>query len=156
MNINEQFPSLYLKSSDLAGQMVKVQISDVKSEEIGTDRKMIMYFVGKQKGMVLNKTNAKTLAEQFGDETDNWIGAQIEIFSMKVDYQGRMVDGLRVRIPPQPRKAASNGNSPVTTPARFVPNSRDDARLQQTPPPREDVGGGDAMDDEIPFAAEWR
>lgn len=144
MNVNEQFPSLYLKSSDLAGQMVKVQISDVKSEEIGTDRKMIMYFVGKQKGMVLNKTNAKTLAEQFGDETDNWVGAQIEIFSMKVDYQGRMVDGLRVRIPPQPRKA--NGNGPVTTPARFIPNARDDARMQQTPPPADEE-----LNDEIPF-----
>lgn len=134
MNVNEQFPSLYLKSTDLAGQMVKVQISDVKNEEIGTDRKMIMYFVGKQKGMVLNKTNAKTLAEQFGDETDNWIGAQIEVFAMKVDFQGRMVDGLRVRVPPQPRKTA-----PATAP---VGNTR--AVAAQS-------AAAEIMDDEIPF-----
>lgn len=145
MNVNEQFPSLYLKSSDLNGQMVKVQISDVKSEEIGTDRKMIMYFVGKQKGMVLNKTNAKTLAEQFGDETDNWVGAQIEVFSMKVDYQGRMVDGLRVRIPPQPRKPAARTAEPAAN--RFAGNARDDDRMNVPPsPPRDAI-----LDDEIPF-----
>lgn len=148
VNINEQFPSKYIKSSDLGGNMVKVQIRSLQSEEIGSSQKMIMYFTGKEKGLVLNKTNAQTLAEQFGDETDNWVGANIEIFSMKVQYEGRMVDGIRVRIPPQPRQTQqrTNGNGPVTTPARFIPNARDDARMQQAPPPADEE-----LNDEIPF-----
>lgn len=154
VNINDQFPSKYLKASDLNGQMVKVGISDVKSEEIGGSPKMVMYFAGKQKGMVLNKTNAQILAEQFGDETDNWAGATIEIFSMKVPYEGRMVDGLRVRIPPQPRQAAPAGNgSHQQGRVEFVANARDDARLRQgqTPQAAPPNPPHDDLNDEIPF-----
>ena len=63
VNINDEFPSKYLKSGDLQGAAVKVKISNVLSEEIGGDRKLIMHFAGKTKGMVLNKTNARTIAD---------------------------------------------------------------------------------------------
>lgn len=129
MNINEQFPSKFLKASDLQGAMVKVKIRDVTVEEIGTDRKLIMYFDGKDKGMVLNKTNARTIGDVYGDDTDGWVGAPIEIFSMKVDFQGRMVDGLRVRVPPK--------KAPVRTAPQAPP---DDGRAY-----------AGELDDEIPF-----
>ena len=61
VNINDEFPSKYLKAADLQGNVAKVQIGNVTSEQIGSDRKLIMYFAGKQKGMVLNKTNAPFL-----------------------------------------------------------------------------------------------
>src|SRR5690349_2468362 len=116
VNINNEFPSKFLKSADLGGNIAKVTIDKVVSEEIGGDRKLIIYFQGKTRGMVLNKTNARTIAEAYGDETEQWAGAPVEIFSMKVDFQGRMVDGLRVRIPTQPRAA------PAMSPnGRFIP-----------------------------------
>lgn len=175
VNINTEFPTKYLKSSDLAGQMVRVKISNVVSENVGDDRKLIMYFAGKTKGMIVNKTNAKTLAEVFGDETDNWIGAGIEIFSMKVDYQGRMVDGLRVRVPaPPPRRAAAApqrqapaeyddgfDNAPAPpVPARpqgevrFMANAAEDARVARAAPapaPSRPTLGDELNDQEIPF-----
>ena len=40
MNINEEFPSKYLKSSDLRGSVAKVKIDRVASEDIGGDRKL--------------------------------------------------------------------------------------------------------------------
>jgi hypothetical protein len=135
MNINEAFPSNYLKSSDLGGGMAKVKIDKVLYEHIGTDNKLVMYFQGKEKGMVLNKTNAQTIAAEFGPDTDNWTGAEINVFSMKVDFQGRMVDGLRVRVPPA-RKAAP----PV------MPN----ARQAQQPAPAM-AGDDDIIDDDVPF-----
>lgn len=148
VNINEEFPSKYLKSADLQGNMVKVKIRDVLSEQIGADRKLIMYFQGKDKGMVLNKTNARTIGDVYGDDTDSWINASIELFSMKVDFQGRMVDGLRVRVPPPPKsppKAQPNGNATV------VPNARDRAMQSQPAGDERPFSQADPLDDEIPF-----
>ncbi len=150
MNINEAFPSgKFLKSDDLQGRIVKLKIASLTYEKIGTDTKLVMYFVGKDKGMVLNKTNARTIAEVYGDDTDNWVGGDINVFSMKVDFQGRMVDGLRVKIPPR------------AAPARQAPPQHGHpagaALAQSAPPPPAMTGGyADIMDDEIPFAPEWR
>ncbi len=148
MNINDEFPSKYLKSVDLQGHAVKVKIANVLSEEIGGDRKLIMYFANRTKGMVLNKTNARTIADVYGDDTDQWIGGDVELFAMKVDFQGRMVDGLRVRIP---RQAPAR--------AQTTPNARDRAGQSYeditttTPrmPPNMPAAAYDELDDEIPF-----
>jgi hypothetical protein len=144
VNINDEFPSKYLKSGDLQGAAVKVKISNVTSEDIGGDRKLIMHFENRTKGMVLNKTNARTIADVYGDDTDNWIGGLIEVFAMKVDFQGRMVDGLRVRVP---RQAPAR--------AQAAPNARD--RAEQPAMAEAHAAGGQPFDDgfdddsEIPF-----
>jgi hypothetical protein len=143
VNINEEFPSKYLKSADLQGTAQRVKIRDVVSEDIGGDRKLIIYFAGKQKGMVLNKTNARTIADVFGDETDNWITGEIEVFAMKVDFQGRMVDGLRVRVP-----------RPSTNKTSAVPAYG--SQRGEAPAPAAAPAGPIDLDDEIPFAPEWR
>jgi hypothetical protein len=140
VNINDEFPSKWLKSGDLQGAAVRVKIASVESEQLGNDRKLVMYFTGKQKGMVLNKTNAKTIADSFGDETDNWIGAEIEVFAMKVDMQGKMVDGLRVRIPRQAPARAS-----------VAPNARERAMASANEAPPPVAAYDDGLDDEIPF-----
>ena len=144
-NINDAFPSNYLKSADLQGRVAKLKIDRVVYEQIGTDNKLIMYFQGKSKGAVLNKTNARTIADVFGDDTDQWTGGEIELFSMKVDFQGRMVDGLRVRIPAQRRQPPAQ---PPQT--RVVPNARDDRQNAPAPAPAM-AGGDDPFDDDIPF-----
>lgn len=136
MNINDQFTaSKFLKAADLKGGVAKVKIRDVTIEEVGSDRRMVAWFAGKEKGMVLNKTNAMTIGEALGPDTDDWVGAEIEVFSMKVEYQGKMVDGLRIRVP-RPRPAA--------TPT-FAPNARDRAAQASS------AGSSDGFDDEIPF-----
>jgi hypothetical protein len=38
---------------------------------------MVVYFQGKQKGLVTNKTNANNIAALYGDDTDDWIGQKI-------------------------------------------------------------------------------
>ena len=63
MNINDAFPSKYLKASDLQGRNHSVTIANVVTEDIGKgEEKLIIYFQGHKKGMVLNKTNANNLA----------------------------------------------------------------------------------------------
>lgn len=97
MNINAAFPSDYLKAADLAGQRVTVTMSHVKMAKMGEDNRPVLYFQGKDKGLVLNKTNMNSIASAYGYETDDWAGQRIEMFPMDVEYQGKMVEAIRVK-----------------------------------------------------------
>jgi len=114
MNINETFPSKYLKSHDLKGQAVPVTIEGVSVEELGEGdektTKPVLYFQGKEKGLALNKTNAKMIAESYGDETDDWAGKPLEVYPDKTPFRGEIVDCIRVRVP---APVASEGQGAV-------------------------------------------
>ena len=58
MRISSAFPSKYLKAADLQDKQVTVRMSHVETETIGDDDRPVLYFQGKEKGLVLNKTNA--------------------------------------------------------------------------------------------------
>ena len=111
MDINAAYPSQYLKASDLMGQEIPVTMRTVQMEDIGGDPKPVMYFEGKEKGMVLNKTNANNISDAYGYETNNWFGKQIILFEARVDFQGRTVPAIRVRVPNG--QAAQNAQAPV-------------------------------------------
>jgi hypothetical protein len=112
MNINEAFPSNYLKSSDLQGNTPTVTMSHVTTEKMGDDNKLVLYFHGKEKGMVLNKTNANNIASLYGPETEDWQGKKITLAVAWVDFQGRSVEALRVR-PPANGKPAPKQEAPA-------------------------------------------
>lgn len=109
MKMSEAFPSKYLKASDLQGCTVRVIMDDIQTETIGKDTRPVLYFKGKDKGLVLNKTNAGNIAQVYGDDTDAWMGHPLDMFPTLVDYQGKSVDAIRVKAPslrPQPRPTA--------------------------------------------------
>lgn len=128
MNIKSAFPSKYLQASDLQGQEVGVQMAGVATETIGQDSRPVLHFVGKSKGLVLNKTNATMIALSYGDETDAWRGQAITLFPTETDYQGKRVACIRVKVlattPPFAGQAAAD-----------VP----------------DIDPADAAGDEVPF-----
>src|SRR6185369_9412615 len=95
----EEFPSQYLKAADLGGREIRVTMGRVEREKIGTDLKLVLFFEGKEKGLVLNKTNANTIGDGYGDDTDDWYKQPIILFSVKTDYQGKVVDAIRCRVP---------------------------------------------------------
>jgi len=99
MKISDEFPSQYLKASDLGGREVRVIMANVEREKIGTDTKLILYFKGKEKGLVLNKTNAFAIGDAYGEDTEDWFDQPLILFSIKTEYQGKVVDGLRCRVP---------------------------------------------------------
>lgn len=147
MNINEAFPSKFLKCADLQGRKAKVIIDHVEMDKIGDDTKLIIYFRGKDKGLVLNKTNASVISDMHGDDTDDWSGCDIVLFPTRVDYQGKRVDAIRVEfVQPPPRRApkmdtqAAKDEAVLRRPAA--------AHDERNPPPRDTV---DDMNDEIPF-----
>lgn len=98
MKASEFFDSKYLAAADLAGHEVTVKISgvDVADFQDGT-RKPVLMFVGKRKGMTLNKTNANKLKAQWGDDMDGWVGKEVILYPDTTDFGGRTVDCLRLR-----------------------------------------------------------
>lgn len=131
MQISTVFPSNYLRAVDLGSATPTVTIDKILVEDVGSgDQKPVLYFRGKNKGVVLNKTNASNISLLYGDETDAWIGKQITLFTTWVDFQGRSVQAIRVR-PVRPEQ----GNV-----------------QQAAPPPAQHAPPPDApLDDEIPF-----
>lgn len=133
MKISEEFPSQYLKASDLGGREIRVTMARVEREKIGSDNKLVLYFKGKDKGLVLNKTNAGTIGDAYGDDTDDWYDQPLILFSVKTDYQGKVVDATRCRVPTAKdnREAAPRRADPISSgppaghPASDVPPNDD-------------------------------
>jgi hypothetical protein len=100
MNINDAFPSKYLKTADLKGRDVTVTIDAVEMITLPNDqgRKLALRFEGKDKQWIVNKTNANTIAKLLNSGVmEDWIGKQITIYPTETAYQGEMVDCIRVR-----------------------------------------------------------
>ena len=117
MKIGQAFPSDYLKAADLNGKAVRVTIESVSTEKLGDDTKPILHFLGKDKGLVLNKTNANRIVEATGsDETDHWEGWGITLYACKVDFQGKRVDAIRVDDRPGTSVAPANGRRQAPVP----------------------------------------
>lgn len=121
MRIGDAFPGTHLKASDLQGREVAVIMERVEVEEIGRerDRKPVLYFRGKEKGLVLNKTNANVIAKMYGDETGQWAGKAITIYETEVEFGGDMVACIRVRTKP-PVMPASSLPSPPPPPSNDI------------------------------------
>lgn len=130
-NINDAFPSNYLKASDLKGAQPIVTIDRVEFEPVGRQKEMkpVLYFIGKEKGVVLNKTNSAKITALVGSgETDDWHGCQIRLFATMVEFAGDQVEAIRVKAaPPQA------------------------VRRQAPPPPPVEELMDPLTDDEIPF-----
>jgi hypothetical protein len=97
MNIDKAFAGNFLKADDIE-EDTTLTISKVAIETVGTDERPIVYFDGHEKGLVLNKTNKETIKGLYGKETDDWIGNKITLFTTEVDYQGKQVMAIRVRM----------------------------------------------------------
>ena len=117
--------SKHLKAEDLGTTTPSVTIERVELEKVGEDTKPVMYFAGKDKGLVLNVTNANMVTEIAGtDESDAWSGQRIQLYVTKVDYAGKRVPAIRIRPVPS--------RTPV-------------------PPVVHAPADGDITDEEIPF-----
>lgn len=97
--VAELFPSKYVAAVDVQVP-VQVQISRIDMEEVGDakDSKPVLYFTGKKKGMVLNKTNANRIAEKYGEEVSAWMGKTITLYASETDFQGKVVPCVRVKV----------------------------------------------------------
>ena len=125
MKISAAFPSFYVKAADLNDRNVKVVMDRVEMEDIGGDHKPILYFQGKDKGLVLNKTNSNNIAAAYGDDTDDWAGRELVIYPAMTDFQGKTVPCIRVRSP----TAKDRAPAATVRPAPRSENPADDSDI---------------------------
>jgi len=95
MRVDQLFPSKYLRAADLDGDTV-VTIQRITQQDLNGEPKPIL-LLRESKGLVLNKTNSKTIAKLYGDEIDGWTGKQITLYSTPVEFGGKLVPAIRVR-----------------------------------------------------------
>lgn len=96
-----QFLGSYLQKEEIPDAGTTARIRDAKEETLEENErsKLILYFDGLDKGLVCNVTNINVLIDVLGsDETDDWIGRQIELYvDHGVMFAGKRVGGIRVR-----------------------------------------------------------
>jgi len=104
----------FLKQEDLQGKAVKATIADVVTDDVKdndsgkTEKKLVMHFVGKDKALILNRTNCEALEAICGtDDYGAWPGHAVVLYTdPTVKFGGKMVGGLRIRAvtaaPPPP------------------------------------------------------
>lgn len=122
MRMRDALPGRYLSGDDL-DEDVTVTIDRVVLESFRDPKtrsetmKPVMYFQRAKRGLIINRTNWRTVAELYGDESDNWPGKRIVLTSEMVDAYGRRTKAVRIRpirpAPPQPPVAGRNGSGPV-------------------------------------------
>ena len=117
MNIDQSFPSPYVKASDLNGKPRPLTIRTCVLEELGQgsdkEQKPVLYFNGAQKGLVLNKTNANVIVDAYGKMTEDWEGKPVEVYPTQVEFKGKLVDGIRLRVVPEAQPQAQPDAAPL-------------------------------------------
>ena len=100
MKASDFYRSEYLRAADLNGQNVPMIIDRVEAKEVGQEKreKLVVFFRGQDRSLVLNATNNNTITDEYGDSTDEWLGKPVILFATKVDYQGKRTDAIRIRI----------------------------------------------------------
>ena len=139
VSVNDSYSGDHLKCADLKGKEVSLTIASVSLEKVGDDTKLVAYFNGTDRDLVLNKTNANCISQMYGDETDMWVGKKIILLPSQAEFGGKTVPAIRIKL--------------------LTPIEAGVAPVQ--PPPTEPfpgsvaAGGGDYHDD-IPWGPEVR
>ena len=101
--LGEMFPSKYLKAEELGNGDVGFTIAEVNQEEVGQERevKFVAHFKESDKGLVLNKTNAESVFKATGcSDTVDMAGKTIALYATEVEFGGKTMMGIRVRLRP--------------------------------------------------------
>jgi hypothetical protein len=105
MKLSDLFPSNYLKADDVPEEGLVVTIKGCELAELGQGKdketKPVLAFKELEKGLVCNKTNCATIHKLTGsDNTDDWVGHKIRLITLEVDFQGNLVNSIRVSSKP--------------------------------------------------------
>ena len=107
----------YLKAVDvLLPRTVTITGAKYSTIQPGEPAKVVVWFSELPKPLALNQTNGQTLVRLFGDDTDQWISKQIEVFASTTSYQGRTVDCVRLRDAVAFPTGSGSGEPTVTAP----------------------------------------
>jgi len=108
MKLGDAFPSKYLSGKDIGDNLVRVKIKDIEMDDVSGDGEMkpLMYFEGKKKALILNKTNYSRLGLFFpdfaaSDDSDDLIGKEVIIYTELITFQGSTNPACRLKAIPK-------------------------------------------------------
>lgn len=93
-----------------------VDVEDVKDSDTNkSEKKLVCHFMGKDKAMILNRTNCEAIEQITGTEDyASWVGTAVVLYvDPTIKFGGKTVGGLRIRSvtasapPPPPPPAAT-------------------------------------------------
>lgn len=95
-----------LKAIDFKGKNLRLTISGVKERHYEARNgqpaqdKAALSFEGKEKTLVLNKTNTKILIQAYGSDSNSWLGKEIGLSTQETELgEGWVVTPLNVQPP---------------------------------------------------------
>lgn len=98
-----------LKAAEFIGKNIKVRIASVTiqhfdaTEQQAAQDKPRLSFVGKEKGLILNKPNTQALVKAYGADSETWVGHEVGLtvkdYSDKGFGHGWIVTPLDVKGP---------------------------------------------------------
>lgn len=123
-NINDVYPSKFLKAHDLKGASPTVTIARVDVEQLrkragGTETKAVLYFRGKEKGLLLNKTMALSVTAIAGSPlTERWIGVAVTLYGTTAAFGKDQHDVIRIKAPAARQNSTYKISTDLQSPAR--------------------------------------
>ena len=105
MKVTDAFPGNYIDALCVTGKDATLTIKSVtepnnkKTADGTVIDKPIVYFNETDKGLILNKTNGRSIGLAFGaNQMDDWVGKKITLFATTTDAFGKKnVPCVRVR-----------------------------------------------------------
>jgi hypothetical protein len=138
------FPSKYVKSADvkLVGRPFPLTIRrieprhELQKKGSGKEYKPALFFKETERGIVLNKTNVKRLAEALGKDPRRWIGCRVVPCVETVESFGKMVEAIRIDV--EATIAANRARPATQTTPNPPPLEREPGADDDAPPVDED------------------
>lgn len=98
--VDDIYKERWLKAVDLPDTDLIVTITDVNDEIIGPEKeqKLILSFKETEKQLVLNKSNATILKNQFSNRPRQWVGKMITLYATEVNFAGKVTLSIRIRL----------------------------------------------------------
>jgi hypothetical protein len=89
----------YLKDDEPRLKIGKVEVAELREKNGTIKRKYVVFFDGVEKGLVINITNARKLADAYGKQPARWIGQIVQLYTEETTY-GKGVRVRPLRKPP--------------------------------------------------------
>jgi hypothetical protein len=148
-DLDKLYGSKYLGAVDLGDKKIRTRIWKIRKEPMQQQggkperAKLVLYFATLEKPMVLNATNKNVLVEKLGRNPTDWKDAEVGLFTVDTQFQGKPTKGLRLKVlsvpkaasKPAPKAAASKSVSKPASKAAPKP-------AEEAPWPDEDGDPG--------------
>ena len=90
-----ELPGL-LNAANLKTGPATLTVASAAEKLIKGEKKLVLGFKERKEQLICNVTNARTLSERYGDDTDAWVGQSVQLVVVPVSYQGKSMPGIRI------------------------------------------------------------